>query len=205
MAVRQVEMNAFREAAEQLNITEVAQWLGLEVKQGYALCPFHRERTPSFKLYKHNFHCFGCGAHGDSINLAVEVLGISPFEALKALNQEFQLNINLCDKPSKIKRTKGKASQNKFQEWRLKALDTLAYFIRRNALYEGLSAEVARAEALHQEILSLPPEVAYTYYQEDIRIYERYRKREHELTELAGEGNITIESVLHILGGAGTV
>ena len=197
--------NAFREAAEQLNITEVAQWLGLEVKQGYALCPFHREQTPSLKLYKNSFHCFGCGAHGDSINLAAEVLGISPFEALKALNQEFQLNINLCDKPSKIKRTKGKASQNKFQEWRLKALDTLAYFIRRNALYEGLSAEVARAEALHQELLDLPPETAHTLYQEEIEVYEQYRGKEQKLTALAEHGNITPESVLHVLVRAGTV
>jgi CHC2 zinc finger/Toprim domain len=31
------------------------------------LCPFHRERTPSFTVAddKQFFHCFGCGAHGD--------------------------------------------------------------------------------------------------------------------------------------------
>jgi DNA primase len=31
------------------------------------LCPFHRERTPSFTVAddKRFFHCFGCGAHGD--------------------------------------------------------------------------------------------------------------------------------------------
>ena len=31
------------------------------------LCPFHRERTPSFTVAddKKFFHCFGCGAHGD--------------------------------------------------------------------------------------------------------------------------------------------
>lgn len=31
------------------------------------LCPFHSERTPSFKVHdeKMFYHCFGCGAHGD--------------------------------------------------------------------------------------------------------------------------------------------
>ncbi len=34
------------------------------------LCPFHSERTPSFKVNegKGFFHCFGCGAHGDAID-----------------------------------------------------------------------------------------------------------------------------------------
>jgi DNA primase len=34
------------------------------------LCPFHRERTPSFTItrVKQFYHCFGCGAHGRSIN-----------------------------------------------------------------------------------------------------------------------------------------
>jgi DNA primase len=32
-----------------------------------ALCPFHRERSPSFTVVDHRgfFHCFGCGANGD--------------------------------------------------------------------------------------------------------------------------------------------
>jgi DNA primase len=32
------------------------------------LCPFHDERTPSFTVYADNYHCFGCGAHGDAIH-----------------------------------------------------------------------------------------------------------------------------------------
>ncbi len=32
-------------------------------------CPLHQDRTPSFVVYEASnaFHCFGCGAHGDSI------------------------------------------------------------------------------------------------------------------------------------------
>jgi DNA primase len=32
------------------------------------LCPFHKEKTGSFKIKDNRFHCFGCGAHGDAID-----------------------------------------------------------------------------------------------------------------------------------------
>lgn len=33
----------------------------------WSCCPFHTEKTPSFKVEDGWFHCFGCGANGDSI------------------------------------------------------------------------------------------------------------------------------------------
>jgi DNA primase len=37
-------------------------------------CAFHQERTPSMNVYpdKGTYHCFGCGAHGDAIELVKE-------------------------------------------------------------------------------------------------------------------------------------
>jgi len=32
------------------------------------LCPFHEDKKPSFAVYDDNYHCFGCGAHGDAIS-----------------------------------------------------------------------------------------------------------------------------------------
>jgi DNA primase len=39
------------------------------------LCPFHRERTPSFTVVddKRFFHCFGCGAHGDVFSFVARI------------------------------------------------------------------------------------------------------------------------------------
>lgn len=33
-----------------------------------ALCPFHTEETPSFRVYADHAHCFGCGWHGDALD-----------------------------------------------------------------------------------------------------------------------------------------
>ena len=39
-----------------------------------ALCPFHKEKTPSFNIddQKGFYHCFGCGAHGDAVAFVME-------------------------------------------------------------------------------------------------------------------------------------
>ena len=43
-------------------------------KMGFALCPFHPEKTPSFHFIKrlNRGHCFGCQWHGDVINLLMD-------------------------------------------------------------------------------------------------------------------------------------
>lgn len=59
------------------------------VKQGFMRCPFHADRTPSLKLYGNYFHCFGCGAHGDVIDLTAGLLGFSKPEAAMRLEADF--------------------------------------------------------------------------------------------------------------------
>jgi len=50
------------------------------------LCPFHDESTPSFTIFEDNhFHCFGCGAHGDSIEFYMKLHNASFIEAVKEL------------------------------------------------------------------------------------------------------------------------
>jgi hypothetical protein len=39
----------------------------------FCCCPFHDERTPSFRVYADHWHCFGCGAHGDVIEAAMRL------------------------------------------------------------------------------------------------------------------------------------
>jgi hypothetical protein len=55
-----------------------------------ALCVFHEEKTPSLKLYKNGFKCFGCGAAGSNIDLLVKAnLASSPLEAAHLIADKF--------------------------------------------------------------------------------------------------------------------
>jgi hypothetical protein len=53
-------------------------------------CPFHAEKTPSFKVNddKHMYHCFGCGAHGDAVDFLHRRTGVSLLEAINDLSQK---------------------------------------------------------------------------------------------------------------------
>ena len=59
------------------------------MKHGFIRCPFHADRTPSLKLYSDHFHCFGCGEHGDVIDLTAGLLGCSESEAARRLEADF--------------------------------------------------------------------------------------------------------------------
>mgnify|MGYP003640152405 FL=1 len=52
-----------------------------------ACCPFHQEKTPSFHVnaQKNFYHCFGCGASGDSINFLREYDNLNFNEAVEEL------------------------------------------------------------------------------------------------------------------------
>ncbi len=56
-------------------------------REFHALCPFHKEKTPSFTVNdeKGFYHCFGCGAHGDVINYIKEYEHLGYREAIEKL------------------------------------------------------------------------------------------------------------------------
>jgi DNA primase len=51
------------------------------------LCPFHKEKTPSFSVSesKQFYHCFGCHVSGDVLKFVQEIEGVSFYEAKKSL------------------------------------------------------------------------------------------------------------------------
>jgi len=65
-----------------------------------ALCPFHDEKTPSFTIdhTDGHYHCFGCGAHGDSISFLIEHQKLAFHEAVERLAAKFHVPLVLVDK-----------------------------------------------------------------------------------------------------------
>ncbi len=68
-----------------------------------ALCPFHKEKTESFNVdeSKGLYHCFGCGAGGDSIKFVMEYEKISFIEAVEVIANQYGIAIPKKEKIEK--------------------------------------------------------------------------------------------------------
>ena len=62
------------------------------IKHGMICCPFHKDDTPSLKLYDDHFYCYGCGEYGDVINLTAGYFNLSAKEAVRKLSIDFGLS-----------------------------------------------------------------------------------------------------------------
>ena len=85
-------------------VRAAAERYGLEVNYGGMVrCPFHEDRTPSMKLYEDHFFCFGCGKHGDVINLVAELFAIPPYDAACKLADDFGVvtNVEIVHQPAR--------------------------------------------------------------------------------------------------------
>ena len=59
------------------------------------LCPFHKEKTPSFSVSpsKNIFKCFGCGKGGNTAQFVMEVEQLSFPEAIRTLAKKYQITL----------------------------------------------------------------------------------------------------------------
>jgi len=64
-------------------------------KRYVALCPFHKEKTPSFFMNEEGiFHCFGCGKGGNFITFIMEIEKLSFIEAVHFLADKAGIKID---------------------------------------------------------------------------------------------------------------
>ncbi|MGD0190489.1 MAG: DNA primase [Rhizomicrobium sp.] len=76
--------------------TDIVQLIGRRVKLArkgrvfWGLCPFHKEKSPSFKVdnERRNYKCFGCGEGGSAFKWLMDVEGLSFRESVERLAGE---------------------------------------------------------------------------------------------------------------------
>lgn len=90
----QITPDVVQSVRDAIDIVDVASQMTTLKKRGkhhVGLCPFHKEKSPSFSVDPDQglYYCFGCGAGGDAIGLWMEQSG-DPFpEAIEALARRY--------------------------------------------------------------------------------------------------------------------
>lgn len=85
---------AKEEIKARLSIQQVVEHLtGKQFVKGAISCPFHTEKTASFRLTGNSYKCFGCGEYGDVISFVMKYNGLSFKDAIAWLDAEFSLGL----------------------------------------------------------------------------------------------------------------
>src|SRR5882672_12826680 len=117
-----------------------------------ALCPFHKEKSPSFNVNPHKqiFHCFGCHKGGDVFTFVKEYENISFVEAVKRLADRAHIPLETeKDGPAAetrhLKDTLLQIHEQIAQRWQAALANDAAGQIARDYLAKrGVSAEAVK-------------------------------------------------------------
>lgn len=102
-------------------------------------CPFHDEKSPSFVVspQKQIYHCFGCGAGGDSVKFVMEYEKLSYPEALEKLADSYNFTLSYTDNKHNKPRSQ---VMDKLQEWYsslLPSKQTANTYVYERGIYES--------------------------------------------------------------------
>ncbi len=87
--MRDPELEAFKARLPLADIVGRYVRLRRRGRELVGLCPFHREKTPSFTVAEDKgfYHCFGCGAHGNAIDFLMAIENLPFRDALERLSE----------------------------------------------------------------------------------------------------------------------
>jgi DNA primase len=106
-------MNYADEIKQHVTTADACRAYGIHINAaGFASCPFHREKTASMKIYPgdRGFNCFGCGMHGDVIDLVAGLYGLDFLEAVNKLNNDFAVGLPIGRKVGRYRQMRMNAS-----------------------------------------------------------------------------------------------
>lgn len=56
-------------------------------------CPFHEDHSPSLVIFQNGWRCFGCGEHGDGVDLVARLYGLHPLDAARMIARDFGISL----------------------------------------------------------------------------------------------------------------
>jgi DNA primase len=104
-----------------------------------APCPFHDEKSPSFVVspQKQIYHCFGCGAGGDSVKFVMEYEKLNYPEALEKLAENYNFTLSYTDNKHNKPRSQVMDKLNEWYQTLLTRHKTASAYINERGIAES--------------------------------------------------------------------
>lgn len=134
---RQGAPDNFQAVKDAVSVPDAAALYGFTPNRaGFIRCPFHgggNEKTPSCRLWDDHFYCFGCKTGGSVIDFAARLFNLSPMDAVKKLNVDFNVGLSLerhAPTPEELeaakRRQEARTAKRLFEDWKERALSALS-------------------------------------------------------------------------------
>ena len=99
--------NVFEVIRERVPAKCAAEAYGLYFRAGRARCPWHEDNHPDLAFYQDGTcYCHACHHGGDAADLTAQIFGLSMIGAVKKINEDFNLGLDLGRPVSRAERQK---------------------------------------------------------------------------------------------------
>lgn len=104
-----------------------------------APCPFHDEKSPSFVVspQKQIYHCFGCGAGGDSIKFVMEYEKLTYPEAIEKLASQYNYTLQYTTNQPKQQRSQLLDKLNAWYQELLIKMPMAQTYLKERGIFES--------------------------------------------------------------------
>ena len=152
------------------SMSEAAEYYGVEVKHGKALCPFHNDRHPSLFVADDHYHCYACGEHGDVIDFVAKLYGLSLYEAAKKLAYDFGIQTDKPPTKAMQEKWNKKTEAQRLRETEKLCFSALMEYMKLLQEWKRLYAPKTPEEKWHPHFVEVCEHLDYVEYLADLLI-----------------------------------
>ncbi|MDR0308854.1 MAG: DNA primase [Coriobacteriales bacterium] len=149
--ITEEEIRKVRDATDLVSLVGERVVLKQRRHEFWGCCPFHNERSPSFKIDPTSqfYHCFGCGEHGDAFTFTMKVENVEFPDAVRLLAQRAGIELSQDGSPAQRGRKSRllattQAATEFFQQQLMRVKTSETDAARDYLSQRGLGGEVAR-------------------------------------------------------------
>lgn len=84
-----------------LSMKDILNKYGIQIIKYMCHCPFHKDNSPSMRIYDKSFYCFSCNRTGDLIEFVKQYFNLNFQEAMEKINFDFNLCLKIKGRLSK--------------------------------------------------------------------------------------------------------
>lgn len=76
-----------------LSMRDILNKYGIQIIKYMCHCPFHKDNSPSMRIYDKSFYCFSCNRTGDLIEFVKQYFNLNFQESMEKINFDFNLGL----------------------------------------------------------------------------------------------------------------